>query len=156
VAEATQHLAEHGPNELQAAYRISPSTILFEQFKNVLIVILLVATVLSAFLGHGIKAGAIAVIVLFAVLLGFVQAYRAERATEALRQMAAPTATTLRDREEVEIPARTLVSGDVVLLRAGDKIPADVRLIFSPLPRLACHLWIGLSSSYWLLLFRPC
>ncbi|MBZ0168311.1 MAG: cation-translocating P-type ATPase, partial [Kofleriaceae bacterium] len=72
---------------------------------------------------------AIAVIVLFACLLGFVQEYRAERATEALRQMAAPTATALRDREEVEIPARALVPGDVVLLRAGNKIPADVRLI---------------------------
>jgi len=128
-AEATQRLTEHGPNELQAAHRISPSTILFEQFRNVLIVILLVATALSAFLGHGIEAIAIAVIVLFAVLLGFVQEYRAERATEALRQMAAPTATALRDREEVEIPARVLVPGDVVLLRAGDKIPADVRLI---------------------------
>ena len=75
------------------------------------------------------EAIAIAVIVLFAVLLGFVQEYRAERAIEALRQMAAPTATALRDGEEVEIPARELVPGDVVLLRAGDKIPADARLI---------------------------
>lgn len=127
--EAARRLAEHGPNELKAAHRISPWTILFEQFKNVLIVILLVATALSAFLGHGIEAIAITVIVLFAVLLGFVQEYRAERAIEALRQMAAPTATVLRDGKEVEIPARDLVPGDVVLLRAGNKIPADVRLI---------------------------
>ncbi len=129
AAEAAQRLADHGPNELQAVHRISPWIILLEQFKNVLIVILLVATTLSAFLGHGIEAIAIAVIVLFAVLLGFVQEYRAERATEALRKMAAPTATALRDQEEVEIPARDLVPGDIVLLRAGDKIPADVRLI---------------------------
>ncbi len=128
-AEAARRLAEHGPNELQAAHRISPWALLFEQFKNVLIVILLVATALSAFLGHGVEAIAIAVIVLFAVLLGFVQEYRAERAIEALRQMAAPTATVLRDSEEVEVPAHELVPGDVVLLRAGDKIPADVRLI---------------------------
>lgn len=127
--EAARRLIEYGPNELQASHRISPWTIFFEQFKNVLIIILLVATVLSAFLGHGIEAIAIAVIVLFAVLLGFAQEYRAERAIEALRQMAAPTAAALRDREEVEIPARNLVPGDVVLLRAGDKIPADVRLI---------------------------
>jgi len=129
AAEAVQRLAEHGPNELQAAYRISPWMLLFEQFKNVLIVILLIATALSAFLGHGVEAIAIAVIVLFAVLLGFVQEYRAERAIEALRQMAAPTATAIRDGEEVEIPARDLVPGDVILLRAGDKIPADVRLL---------------------------
>jgi Ca2+-transporting ATPase len=128
-AEAVQRLAEHGPNELQAAHRISPWTILFEQFKNVLIVILLVGTALSAFLGHGTEAIAIAVIVLFAVLLGFVQEYRADRAIEALRQRAAPTATVLRDGQEAEIPARDLVPGDVVLLGAGDKIPADVRLI---------------------------
>ena len=129
TAEASRRFAEHGPNELQAAHRISPWTILFQQFKNLLIVILLVATGLSAFLGHGVEAAAIAVIVLFAVVLGFVQEFRAERAIEALRQMAAPTATALRDGQEVEIPARNLVPGDVILLRAGDKVPADARLV---------------------------
>ena len=127
--EAARRLIEYGPNELRAAHRISPWTIFFEQFKNVLIVILLVATVLSAFLGHGVEAVAIAVIVLFAVLLGFVQEYRAERAIAALRQMAAPTATVLRDGEESEVPARDLVPGDVVVLRAGNRVPGDARLI---------------------------
>ncbi|HEY7697857.1 MAG TPA: HAD-IC family P-type ATPase, partial [Vicinamibacteria bacterium] len=103
--------------------------LLFEQFKNVLIVILLVATTLSAFLGHWVEAIAIAVIVIFAVLLGFIQEYRAEKAIEALRQMAAPTATVLREGQENEIPARELVPGDVVLLSAGDKVPSDLRLI---------------------------
>jgi Ca2+-transporting ATPase len=128
-AEAGRRLEEYGPNELQAAHRISPWAILVEQLKNVLIIILLVAVALSAFLGHSLEALAIAVIVLFAVLLGFMQEYRAERAIEALRQMAAPTATVLRDREEVETPARDLVPGDVVLLRAGDRVPADGRLL---------------------------
>ncbi len=128
-AEAGRRLAEHGPNELQASHRISPWMLLLEQFKNVLIIILLVATVLSAFLGHGIEAIAIAVIVLFAILLGFVQEYRAERAIDALRRMAAPTATVFRDGQEVELPVRDLVPGDSVVLRAGDKIPADLRLI---------------------------
>ena len=84
---------------------------------------------LSAFLGHGLEATAITVIVLFAVLLGFVQEYRAERAIEALREMVAPTATVVRDGREIEIPARDLVPGDLVLLTTGDKIAADVRLI---------------------------
>jgi Ca2+-transporting ATPase len=127
--EAQRRLAKYGPNELQAAHRVSPWALLLEQFKNVLIIILLIATALSAFLGHEIEAIAIAVIVLLAVLLGFVQEYRAERAIEALRQMAAPTASVLRDGQEVEIPARELVPGDVIILRAGDKIPADARLI---------------------------
>ena len=127
--EAAQRLAHYGPNELQAARHISPWEILFEQFKNVLIIILIIATALSAFLGEGVDAIAIAVIVLFAVGLGFVQEYRAERAIEALRQMAAPTAAVLRNGEEEEIPAREVVPGDVMILRAGDKIPADARLI---------------------------
>jgi Ca2+-transporting ATPase len=128
-AEAARRLAEFGPNELQAAHRVTPWQILFEQFKNVLIIILLIATTLSFFLGHGLEAIAIAVIVFFAVGLGFVQEYRAERAVEALREMAAPTATALRDGQETEVPARELVPGDVIILTTGDKVPADIRLI---------------------------
>ena len=75
--EVIERMLKYGPNELQASRRISPWRLLLEQFRNVLIVILLVATVLSAFLGHGVEAAAIAVIVLFAILLGFVQEYRA-------------------------------------------------------------------------------
>jgi Ca2+-transporting ATPase len=127
--EATRRMAEYGPNELTTAQRISPWALLLEQFKNVMITILLVATALSAFLGHGVEAIAISVIVLFAILLGFVQEYRAERAIEALREMAAPTAAVLRGGEELDIPAREVVPGDVILLRAGDKIPADGRLL---------------------------
>ena len=131
TAEAEARGARHGPNELQAAVGVSAREILAAQFKNVLIVILLVATLLSAVLGHGTEAVAIAAIVLLAVLLGFVQEYRAERATDALRRMAAPTASVLRDGEECEVPARQLVPGDVILLRAGDRVPADVRVLES-------------------------
>jgi Ca2+-transporting ATPase len=128
-AEAARHLEEYGPNELQAAHRVSPWTLLLDQFKNILIIILLIATAFSFFLGHEVEAIAIAVIVLFAVVLGFVQEYRAERAIEALRQMAAPTATVIREGQEIEIPARELVPGDVVRLQAGNRVPADLRLI---------------------------
>jgi Ca2+-transporting ATPase len=128
TAEAERRRAEYGPNALQAAPTVSPWTLLAAQFKNVLIVILLAATGLSALLGHGVEAIAITVIVLFAVLLGFVQEYRAERAMAALRAMAAPTATALRDGDEAEIPAEHLVPGDVILLAAGDRVPADGRL----------------------------
>ncbi len=127
--EAAKRLDEYGPNELQAAHKVSPWAILAGQFKNVLIIILLVATILSVFLGHGIESAAIAVIVLFAVILGFIQEFRSERAIEALRKMSAPEATVLRGGEEIDMPARELVPGDVILLKAGDKIPADSRLI---------------------------
>jgi Ca2+-transporting ATPase len=84
--------------------------------------------VVSGFLGHTLEAVVITVIVLFAVLLGFVQEYRASRALEALKQMAAPNARVLRDGEETVVPARDLVPGDAVVLRAGDRVPADTRL----------------------------
>ncbi len=126
--EAARRLAAYGPNELRETVRVSPWLLLLEQFKNILIIILLAATVLSAFLGHAVEAVTIAVIVVFAVLLGFIQEFRAERAIQALRRMAAPLATVLRGGVETEIPARELVPGDVVLLQAGDRVPADVRL----------------------------
>lgn len=128
-AEATERTLQYGANEIQAAKRISAWEILLEQFKNILILILLGATAISLFLGHGIESIAIAVIVLFAVLLGFIQEYRAERAIEALRKMAAPTASVLRDGAEVKIPARELVPGDIILLHTGDRMPADARLL---------------------------
>ncbi len=129
AADAGQRLDQYGPNELQAKHRVSPWTLLAAQFKNVLIVILLVATALSAFLGHAVEAVAITVIVLFAVLLGFIQEFRAERAIEALRQMAAPQATVLRDGQEIQVAAREVVPGDVLILHTGDRVAADGRLI---------------------------
>ena len=126
--EAGERLRTYGPNELQASGRVSALSILLGQFKNVLILILIVAIILSAFLGHSIEAIAISVIVLFAILLGFIQEFRAERALEALKRMAAPAASVIRDGKETEIPARDLVPGDIILLRAGDRVPADCRL----------------------------
>ena len=127
--EARRRLATTGPNALQAARRVSPWRLLAAQFRNVLVVILLVATALSALLGHAVEAIAITVIVVFAVLLGFVQEFRAERAIEALRQMAAPRATVIRDGSEIDIPASEVVPGDVLVLGAGNRIAADGRVV---------------------------
>ncbi len=128
-AEARRRLALEGPNELPSAARPPGWAILAAQFKNVLIVILLVAIGLSFALGHTVEAIAIAAIACFSVVLGFVQEYRAERALEALRRMSAPTATVVRDAEEREVPGRELVPGDVVVLETGDVVPADARLV---------------------------
>jgi Ca2+-transporting ATPase len=129
AAEARIRLAQSGLNELEKSRRVSAWRILYGQFGNVLLVILIIATGLSAFLGHGTEAIVIGVIVLFAVGLGFFQEYRAERAMEALGKMAALQATVIRDGVETQVPARDLAPGDVVLLKAGDKVPADCRLI---------------------------
>lgn len=131
LAEVAERFARFGPNELRTGQQASAWKLLLEQFQNVLILILLAATLVSAFLGHAVEAVAIAVIVLFAVILGFVQEYRAERVMEALRRMTAPTALVLRDGKEVALPTRELVPGDVVILHTGDKVPADLRLLES-------------------------
>jgi Ca2+-transporting ATPase len=131
AAEARRRLALHGPNQLQAAARVSPWMLLAAQFKNVLILILLGATVVSAAVGHGLEAAVIALIVLFAILLGFVQEFRAERAIEALRALAAPTATVVRDGRAVSLAAAELVPGDLLQIKAGDRVPADARVVES-------------------------
>ncbi len=127
--EAERRLREFGPNEISAVKTVSPWAILMEQFRNVLIVILLIATALSVFLGHGAEAVVITVIVCFAVILGFAQEYRAERSMEALRRMAAPEAHVTRDGAELKIPSRCVTPGDLVILLTGNRVPADVRLI---------------------------
>ncbi|MBD3421742.1 MAG: HAD-IC family P-type ATPase [Chitinivibrionales bacterium] len=127
--EAQSRLDKHGHNKLSSQDTSNPWRLLLEQFKNVLILILLAATVLSGLLGHGVEAVAIAVIVFFAVLLGFLQEYRAEKALQALGELAAPTARVIRDGAEVDVPASELVPGDVCLLATGDRVPADARLM---------------------------
>jgi len=129
AAEAAERLERCGPNELTSKKQISAWHVLASQFKSALIVILLIATAISASLGHTIESIAIAVIVSFAILLGFIQEYRAERAIALLKAMTAPTAKVLRDGAERSIPARELVPGDVIAVTAGDKIPADARLL---------------------------
>lgn len=127
--EAALRLEKYGPNQLTAAVRISPLMLFLAQLKNTLIIILLIATALSGVLGHAVEAIAIGVIVLFAVLLGFYQEFRAERALEALRKMAAPTALVIRDGVERSIPSLELVPGDIILLSMGDRVPGDSRLL---------------------------
>ena len=129
ASEAAVRLARHGPNRVAEPERTSPWRLLFEQFKNVLVLILLVGAAISVALGHEVEAIAIAVIVLFAVGLGFVQEYRAERAMEALRRMAAPRASVVRDGRPITIDSDQVVPGDLLQLVTGDRISADARLI---------------------------
>jgi Ca2+-transporting ATPase len=127
--EVKRRLDQYGYNELKKEEKISPFILFINQFKNILIVILLVAIVLSALVGEVVDAAIIAVIVVFCAVLGFIQEYRAERALEALKKMLSPTITALREGKEEEVPSKELVPGDILLLEAGDKIPADTRLI---------------------------
>jgi Ca2+-transporting ATPase len=127
--EAKQRLETYGYNELKKEEGVSPFTLFVNQFKNILIIILLVATALSAVVGETFDAALILVIVVFCAVLGFIQEYRAERALEALKKMLSPTITVLRGGKEEETPSKNLVPGDILLLEAGDKIPTDARLV---------------------------
>jgi Ca2+-transporting ATPase len=127
--EVRERLERYGYNELKAEEKTSPFTLFISQFKNILIIILLIATVLSAVVGEVVDAAIILVIVIFCAGLGFIQEYRAERALDALKKMLTPSVTVLRGGKELEVPSKELVPGDIMLLEAGDKVPADARLV---------------------------
>src|SRR4030066_674801 len=127
--EVKKRLEKYGYNELKKEEKVSPFILFINQFKNILIIILIIAIVLSALVGEVVDAAIIAVIVVFCAVLGFIQGYRAERALEALKKMLSPTITALRGGREEEVPSKELVPGDILLLEAGDKIPADGRLV---------------------------
>ncbi|MBN1375788.1 MAG: cation-translocating P-type ATPase [Dehalococcoidia bacterium] len=136
-SEAQSRLEKYGYNELEGEDSISPWRLLLEQFKNVLIIVLLIAVAISISVEilnrtyEFLDAIVIFIIVLFAAGLGFIQEYRASKAIQALKRMAAPLASVLRDGAEAEVPSREVVPGDVVIIRTGDKIPADARIIES-------------------------
>ncbi|MFD2245929.1 cation-translocating P-type ATPase [Pontibacter ruber] len=129
--DAGDRLKQYGYNELQERGGKSPLRMLWEQFTQTMVLILIVAAIISAFLGKNIETIAIlAIVVLFGVL-GFVQEYRAEKAMAALKRMVVPTIRARRNGQVQELSARDLVPGDVVLLEAGNVVPADMRVLES-------------------------
>jgi Ca2+-transporting ATPase len=129
--EAEQRLAAYGHNEISEEKGPSALALMFKQLKEPLVLILVAATTISAILGESIDATIIIVIVVLAVVVGFVQEYRSERAVEALKKMASATCRVLRDGNEKVVDVKNLVPGDVILLSAGDKVPADSYIIES-------------------------
>ena len=127
--EAERRLKLHGPNQLQEKPRPTFLKLLFDQLKSFVIILLIVASIISAILGEWVDAGAIILIVVLNAVLGVVQESKAEEALAALKKMAAPEAHGIRDGKRVSIPAGSLVPGDIVLLEAGNFVPADLRLV---------------------------
>jgi len=121
-------MRQDGPNELPESPRPAFWRMVLDQFNNFIVIILIVASVVSAVLGETIDAAAIMAIVLLNAVLGVVQERRAEEALAALRRLAAPEAQVVRDGHRQTIAGRLLVPGDIVLLEAGNYVPADVRL----------------------------
>lgn len=124
-AEAKRLLLRHGPNELVEKKGEHIAVKFIRSFTSFLVLLLIAAAVVAAMLGETLDAGMILAIVVLQGVLGFAQEYRAEKSFEALKRMISPRANVLRDGEVVGIDAREIVPGDVVLLEAGDKVPAD-------------------------------
>ncbi len=127
--EAAERLKIQGENTLGESRRTGPMRIFLGQFRDVMVMILLGATVISVLLGEISDAVTIILIVLLNAILGFVQEYRTENTLEALRSMTSPTAKCWRDGKLKEIDASQLVTGDVIELEAGDRIPADCAVL---------------------------
>jgi calcium-translocating P-type ATPase len=126
---ATDRLLSHGHNRLPAPPVVSPLRRFLRQFNNLLIIVLILAAAITAALGHWLDTAVILAVVIVNTALGFVQEGKAEKAIASIKNMLAPHASVLRDGERHSIPAEELVPGDIVMLEAGDRVPADLRLL---------------------------
>lgn len=129
--EAARRLEQSGSNELIDKGRKSPWKILLEQLSGIMVIVLIISAVISIFLGDIEDAVAILAIVILNTILGFTQEYRAEKAMEALKKMAVPHVRVRRDSRIMEISAREVVPGDIILVETGNAVPADARLLES-------------------------
>ncbi|MEM2415449.1 MAG: cation-translocating P-type ATPase [Thermoproteota archaeon] len=139
--EAFERLKKYGFNEIKETKRRTVLQMFLDEFKDIFILLLIAATILSAIVGYyEMSRGeefteafadviTISAIVLLCAITGFIQEYRAEKAVEALKRLAAPKARVIRDGKEIMIPAKEVVPGDIITLEAGDRVPADARLI---------------------------
>lgn len=129
--ESAGRLLKYGHNELAGKKEVSPLVIFLRQFLSPLIYVLIAAVIIKVMVGGFLDAGVILAVLLLMATVGFIQETRAEKAMEALMQLAAPKAKVRREGSVITCPARDLVPGDIIQLEAGDKIPADARLIES-------------------------
>jgi Ca2+-transporting ATPase len=130
-AEAGARLARHGPNALPERKGPSALSLFLGQFSSLIVWVLIGAAIVSGLLQEWVDAAAIIAIVILNAILGFVQEYRAERSLEALKRLAVVTARVIRDGVLVSLPAEALVPGDLIQVEAGDRIPADARLVYA-------------------------
>jgi len=131
AAEARERLQKFGPNELTEKPRPGFLALLWDQFNNYLVIILIIAALIALALGEWVDSVAIMCIVVLNAIVGVIQESKAEQALAALKKMAAPNAQAIRDGHPVTVPGRELVPGDIVLLEAGNYVPADLRLVAS-------------------------
>jgi len=130
--EIEKRREEYGFNELEEKKRKTALIMLLDQFRDIMILVLIAAAIISGIIGDLKDTLVIMIIVILNAIVGFIQEFRAEKAIEALKQMAAQMASVIREGHVIQLPAAELVPGDIVLLEAGNVVPADIRL-------LECH-----------------
>ncbi len=127
--EAQARMAKYGPNTLSMEQKTTAFDILKRQVSNILILLLVVSSFVAALMGHVLDAAGILIAATLSIVFGFAQEYKAEAALGELQKLTAPRARLIRDGREVELPAKELVAGDVLILHEGDMVPADARLL---------------------------
>ena len=127
--EASKRAEEFGPNQLSEGKKKSLVQVFFEQFKDLLVIILIAAALISAFSGNLESTIVIIAVLILNAVLGTVQYFKAEKSLESLKAMSSPTAKVLRDGKKIEIPSAKIVPGDIVFLEAGDMVVADGRIL---------------------------
>ncbi len=145
--DAELRLKQYGINELKRLNGINPAKIFLNQFNSFLVIILIIATALSVFVGEIIDATAIMVIVILNAVFGFIQEFKAEKSMEALAKMTSQESIVVRNGEKIRIHSSKLVPGDIIILEQGDKVPADARLIDVTELRIDESMLTGESSS---------
>ncbi|HZH69032.1 MAG TPA: cation-transporting P-type ATPase, partial [Flavobacteriaceae bacterium] len=129
-AQVAERRAKYGWNEIPETKKVPWWLLLLKQFKSLLVVILIIAAAISYFADHVIDTYVVLAVVVINAMIGFVQEMRAEQAVSSLRKMMVQRARVIRNGEEVTIPAKELVPGDVIILEEGESIPADARVLF--------------------------
>ena len=127
--EARERLEEYGKNSLEAGKRQTAFSILLDQFKDAMVLVLLAATLISALMGEIYDAVTIIIIVLLDAVLGFAQEYRTEKTVEELKKLTSPSARVLRNGVKRSIPASLIVPGDIIYIESGDRIPCDGEIL---------------------------
>ena len=127
--EAKKRLEEHGYNELKEGDKVPTWKLFLESFKDPLVIILLIAALVQIFLGEVVESIIIFIVIILNSILGVTQTKKAEGSLESLKKLSAPKAKVIRDNQKQTIEGRQLVPGDIVILEAGDYIPADGRII---------------------------
>lgn len=131
-ATAAEKLQEFGRNELDDGPGVQPIKILIRQIANAMMLVLIMAMVVSFAIKSWIEGGVVAAVIILNIVVGFLQEFQAEKTMDSLRSLSSPTANVVRDGSTVNIPTAELVVGDLVELKVGDTVPADLRYVKTP------------------------